>query len=47
MDDDWTVVSRDLSLSAHYENTILITNGKPELLTLTESEKAAGALDLL
>ena len=46
MDDEWTVVSRDLSLSAHYENTILITNGKPELLTLTESEKAAGALDL-
>ena len=46
MDDDWTVVSRDLSLSAHYENTILITDGKPELLTLTESEKAAGAFDL-
>ncbi len=46
LDDEWTVVSRDSSLSAHYENTILITNGKPELLTLTESEKAAGALDL-
>lgn len=46
LDDEWTVVSRDASLSAHYENTILITNGKPELLTLTESEKAAGALSL-
>lgn len=46
LDDDWTVVSQDMSLSAHYENTILITDGKPELLTLTESEKAAGALDL-
>ena len=46
MDDDWTVVSEDMSLSAHYENTILITDGKPELLTLTESEKAAGYLDL-
>ena len=46
LDDDWTVISEDLSLSAHYENTILITDGKPELLTLTESEKAAGALDL-
>ena len=46
LDDDWTVISEDLSLSAHYENTILITEGKPELLTLTESEKAAGALDL-
>lgn len=46
LDDGWTVVSKDRSLSAHYENTILITNGKPELLTLTESEKAAGALSL-
>ena len=46
LDDDWTVISEDLSLSAHYENTILITEGKPELLTLTESEKAEGALNL-
>ena len=34
MDDDWTVVSADGSLSAHYENTILITDGEPEILTL-------------
>lgn len=34
LDDDWTVVSRDGSLSAHYENTVLITNGEPEILTL-------------
>lgn len=33
-DDDWTVVSADKSLSAHYENTILITHGEPELFTL-------------
>lgn len=33
-DDDWTVVTADGSLSAHYENTVLITNGEPELLTL-------------
>lgn len=46
MDDEWTVVSEDLSLSAHYENTILITDGKPEILSLTEEEKAAGYLDL-
>lgn len=46
LDDEWTVISEDLSLSAHYENTILITEGKPELLTLTESEKAQGALEL-
>lgn len=35
MDDDWTVVTEDGSLSAHYENTVLITDGDPELLTLT------------
>ena len=46
MDDEWTVVSEDLSISAHYENTILITDGKPEILSLTEEEKAAGYLDL-
>lgn len=35
LDDDWTVVTEDGSLSAHYENTILITEeGEPEILTL-------------
>ena len=34
LEDDWTVVTEDGSLSAHYENTILITNGEPEILTL-------------
>ena len=34
LDDDWTVISEDESLSAHYENTILITDGEPEILTL-------------
>ncbi len=34
LDDDWTVVSEDGSWSAHYENTILITDGEPEILTL-------------
>jgi methionyl aminopeptidase len=47
MDDEWTVVTEDLSLSAHYENTILITDGKPEILSLTEDEKAAGFLELV
>lgn len=47
MDDDWTVVTEDGSLSAHYENTILITDGKPEILSLTEEEKKAGFLSLL
>lgn len=35
MDDDWTVVTKDHSMAAHYENTILITDGEPEILTLT------------
>ena len=35
LDDDWTVVTEDGSLSAHYENTVLITDGEPEILTLT------------
>ena len=34
LDDDWTVVTRDGLPSAHYENTILITEGEPEILTL-------------
>lgn len=36
LDDEWTVVTEDGSLSAHYENTILITEGEPEILTLTK-----------
>ena len=35
MDDDWTVVTRDHSLSAHYENTVLITTGEPKILSYT------------
>ena len=38
LDDDWTVVTRDHSLSAHYENTVLITENGPKLLTLSKSE---------
>jgi methionyl aminopeptidase len=32
--DGWTVETLDGSLSAHYENSILITNGEPEILTV-------------
>ncbi len=35
MDDDWTVKTKDQSLSAHYENTVLITDGEPILLSLS------------
>ena len=36
LDDDWTVVTRDGSLSAHYENTVLITENGPVLVTLSK-----------
>lgn len=36
LDDGWTVVTSDGSRSAHYENTILITSGEPEILTREE-----------
>ena len=34
LEDQWTVITKDHKPSAHYENTILITDGEPELLTL-------------
>ncbi len=36
LDNDWTVVTVDGRLSAHYENTILITDGEPKILTMAE-----------
>lgn len=33
-EDDWTVYTADYSFSSHYENTILITDDVPEILTL-------------
>lgn len=36
LEDDWTVVTQDGSLSAHYENTVLITDGEPEILSLAK-----------
>lgn len=36
LEDGWTVKTQDGSLSAHYENSILITRGEPEILTFTE-----------
>ncbi len=34
--DHWTTVTADGKLSAHYENTVLITDGEPEILTVAE-----------
>jgi len=41
MSDGWTVVTADGKPSAHYENTVLITEGEPRLLTLHEEEVGA------
>jgi methionyl aminopeptidase len=37
LDDDWTVVTIDGGNSAHYENTVVITDGNPVLLTSLEN----------
>ena len=34
LEDGWTIATQDGSLAAHYENTILITENEPEVLTL-------------
>lgn len=34
LDDGWTIITKDGSYAAHYENTILITENEPEILTL-------------
>lgn len=36
LDDEWTVVTEDGKLCAHYENTICITDGEPEILTMAD-----------
>ena len=42
LEDDWTCVTLDGKKSAHYENTILITEGDPEILTLPGNAAARG-----
>ena len=38
LDDDWTVVTKDGKLAAHYENTVIITGGEPMVITLDERD---------
>lgn len=38
LDDHWTITSADKSLSAHYENTVVITKDEPQIITLLEEE---------
>jgi methionyl aminopeptidase len=37
-DDGWTVVTEDGKLAAHYENTVIITDGEPLIITLDKME---------
>ncbi|MCX7729923.1 MAG: M24 family metallopeptidase, partial [Candidatus Caldatribacterium sp.] len=36
LEDGWTVVTEDGGLSAHFEHTVLVRKGQPEILTLSE-----------
>ena len=36
LNDGWTVVTQDGSLSAHFEHTVLVTEGEPEIMTWPE-----------
>jgi len=40
LDDGWTTLTADRKPSAHYENTILITDGAPEILSLPGGRRA-------
>ena len=42
LDDNWTAITRDRSLSAHYEHTVAITEKGPEILSLSDEEKKNG-----
>jgi methionyl aminopeptidase len=43
LNDDWTVVTADGKQSAHFEHTVLITDGDPEILTWRERTMMAGS----
>ena len=38
LNDGWTVVTKDGSLSAHFEHTVLVTEGEPEILTCPDED---------
>jgi methionyl aminopeptidase len=37
LDDGWTAVTKDRKASAHFEHTVLVTNGDPEILTIPQN----------
>jgi methionyl aminopeptidase len=42
LDDGWTAVTADGSLSAHFEHTVAVTENGPEILTLPEGARPPG-----
>ena len=36
LDDEWTYVTADRKMAAHYENSVIITDGEPEIITLVK-----------
>ena len=38
LEDEWTVVTKDRKLAAHYENTVIITDAEPMIITLDERD---------
>ena len=46
LDDGWTVVTADRKPSAHFEHTVLVTHGEPEILTLRPREALPEMLGL-
>lgn len=47
LDDGWTVITADRKVSAHFEHTVLVTEGEPELLTWRPKEATAEILGLV
>jgi len=46
LDDGWTVITEDRMPSAHFEHTVLITDGEPELMTYRPKEATAEILGI-
>ena len=46
LDDKWTVITADRKMSAHFEHTVLVTDGEPELLTWRPREATPELLGL-
>tara|TARA_R110002096_G_scaffold18401_9_gene62699 strand:+ start:1869 stop:2702 length:834 start_codon:yes stop_codon:yes gene_type:complete len=44
LDDDWTVVTEDRAMSAHFEHTVMVTEGEPEILTARSRSYETGAI---